>query len=312
MKDTCSSNGTFVNNQRLSSANERSLPQVLYSGDCVQFGVEVVEKKNVHSCVIATLRLFHPDGTEARKEYGDSLADSLKEQINNPNMPIQIMPSQLIDIYYHVKESLRRQCLLENQIKTMKEVVQMALDYAKNNLQSSINEDRLLSRIQTLQSQLDIYIIGRNQKNAPQLTVVEMMQKKNLQLINDKENLEMTAKETLEKTLGNKVVLECALEKTRADLQSKIQECDMLKESINTDFKDMKTLLENCDKLKRENEELLGKMKKSVENAQQQTDFVKFSDTLENFSQTDDNTISEAVINTAKGKCLNVAIMIMI
>lgn len=280
------------------------MPQVLYSGDCVQFGVEVVEKKNVHSCVIATLRLFHPDGTEARKEYGDSLTDSLKEQINNPNMPIQIMPSQLIDIYYHVKESMRRQCLLENQIKTMKEVVQTALNYAKNNLQSSINEDRLLSRIQTLQSQLDIYIIGRNQRNAPQSSVVEIMQKKNLQLINDKENLEIAAKETLEKTLGNKVVLECALEQARADLQNKTHECDMLRESINTDFKDMKILLETCDKLKRENEELLLKMKKSVEDAQQQTEMAQCSNTFDSFSQTDEFTINETIINTTKSKLI--------
>lgn len=65
-QDTKSSNGTFVNNTRLSS-NE-SEPHELSSGDIVQFGVDVMEnnRKVTHGCIIATLKLYLPDGKEAK------------------------------------------------------------------------------------------------------------------------------------------------------------------------------------------------------------------------------------------------------
>ena len=43
LQDTKSSNGTFVNNVRLSKGSEESEPKELKSGDIVQFGVDVVE-----------------------------------------------------------------------------------------------------------------------------------------------------------------------------------------------------------------------------------------------------------------------------
>lgn len=66
LQDTKSSNGTFVNNNRLSS-NESEAHEV-NSGDIVQFGVEVVEnnRKVTHGCIIATLKLYLPDGKEAK------------------------------------------------------------------------------------------------------------------------------------------------------------------------------------------------------------------------------------------------------
>lgn len=63
LQDTKSSNGTFVNNNRLSSENHE-----VSSGDIVQFGVDVIEnnRKVTHGCIIATLRLYLPDGKEAK------------------------------------------------------------------------------------------------------------------------------------------------------------------------------------------------------------------------------------------------------
>ncbi len=43
LQDTKSSNGTFINNQRLSKGSEESPPRELFSGDIVQFGVDVME-----------------------------------------------------------------------------------------------------------------------------------------------------------------------------------------------------------------------------------------------------------------------------
>jgi hypothetical protein len=67
LRDTKSSNGTFVNNQRLSKGGEESPPKEIFSGDIVQLGVDIVEnaKKTTFSCIIAMTKLFHPDGREA-------------------------------------------------------------------------------------------------------------------------------------------------------------------------------------------------------------------------------------------------------
>ncbi|CAL4064336.1 unnamed protein product, partial [Meganyctiphanes norvegica] len=68
LQDTKSSNGTFVNNQRLSKGSEESAPREVCSGDIVQFGVDVMEnsRKVTHGCIVATLKLYMPDGQEAK------------------------------------------------------------------------------------------------------------------------------------------------------------------------------------------------------------------------------------------------------
>jgi pSer/pThr/pTyr-binding forkhead associated (FHA) protein len=43
LQDTKSSNGTFVNSQRLSKGSEESDPFEVFSNDTVQFGVDVME-----------------------------------------------------------------------------------------------------------------------------------------------------------------------------------------------------------------------------------------------------------------------------
>uniref|UniRef100_A0A6G1S9B8 Sarcolemmal membrane-associated protein n=1 Tax=Aceria tosichella TaxID=561515 RepID=A0A6G1S9B8_9ACAR len=69
LKDTCSSNGTFVNNNRLSPANEDSPGKEIHSNDIIQFGVEVVDSTNkiTHGCIILRIKLFYPNGSEASR-----------------------------------------------------------------------------------------------------------------------------------------------------------------------------------------------------------------------------------------------------
>lgn len=68
IKDTGSSNGTFINNQRLSQTCNQSEPYEVSSGDIVQFGVDVMEnsRKETHGCIVATLKLYLPDGRETK------------------------------------------------------------------------------------------------------------------------------------------------------------------------------------------------------------------------------------------------------
>ncbi|KAJ8404124.1 hypothetical protein AAFF_G00344740 [Aldrovandia affinis] len=68
LQDTKSSNGTFINSQRLSRGSEESPPCEVLSGDIIQFGVDVTEntRKVTHGCIVSTIKLFLPDGMEAR------------------------------------------------------------------------------------------------------------------------------------------------------------------------------------------------------------------------------------------------------
>ena len=65
--DTGSSNGSFVNNIRLSKCGEESKVTQVYTGDLIRFGSDVVDKaKNVtQKCIVAQLKLFYPEGEEA-------------------------------------------------------------------------------------------------------------------------------------------------------------------------------------------------------------------------------------------------------
>lgn len=64
--DTGSSNGSFVNNIRLSKCGEESKVTQVYTGDLIRFGSDVVDKaKNVtQKCIVAKLKLMYPDGEE--------------------------------------------------------------------------------------------------------------------------------------------------------------------------------------------------------------------------------------------------------
>ena len=61
-QDTKSSNGTFVNNQRLSKGSEESPAREVCSGDILQFGVDVMEnsrkvKRERDPCLVFLLLL---------------------------------------------------------------------------------------------------------------------------------------------------------------------------------------------------------------------------------------------------------------
>lgn len=81
VQDTKSSNGTFVNRDKIGPKGEAGEcpPREIFSGDVIQFGVEVSEQNKkgkdgtaitvTHGCIVAIVRLIHQDG----KEAGESL-----------------------------------------------------------------------------------------------------------------------------------------------------------------------------------------------------------------------------------------------
>jgi hypothetical protein len=59
LQDTKSSNGTFVNNQRLSKGAEESPPREVCSGDIVQFGVDVMENSRKGEFILVCIKMCY-------------------------------------------------------------------------------------------------------------------------------------------------------------------------------------------------------------------------------------------------------------
>lgn len=116
-KDTGSSNGTFINNQRLSQTCSQSEPFEVSSGDIVQFGVDVMEnsRKETHGCIVATLKLFLPDGRETKASQSTLVGAT------NTKIP-------QVDLYrlnQYIQEAVQREQNLENKLLAIQKKIDL-------------------------------------------------------------------------------------------------------------------------------------------------------------------------------------------
>ncbi|KAB0793905.1 hypothetical protein PPYR_13525 [Photinus pyralis] len=144
LQDTKSSNGTFVNNNRLSSSE--SEPHEVCSGDLVQFGVDVVENnhKVTHCCIVATLKLYLADGKEAKA------SPSITENSRHGLIPLD----ELYKLNQIIQEACQREQCLENKLNALQQIVDETRRSSDESWQAYIGEERLLSRVATLENQL--------------------------------------------------------------------------------------------------------------------------------------------------------------
>lgn len=117
IKDTGSSNGTFINNSRLSQGNAQSDPFEVSSGDIVQFGVDVTEnssRKETHGCIVATLKLFLPDGRETKAGQSTVVGSTGN-----------VTTEDLFRLNQYVQEAVQREQLLESKLLNLQKIVDM-------------------------------------------------------------------------------------------------------------------------------------------------------------------------------------------
>ena len=112
--DTASSNGTFVNNIRLSKCGEESKVTELFSGDSLRFGSDVVDKsKNVtQKCIVAKVQLFYPDGLE----YEVRPPTSRLFRPNSGDIEVVNDNNELEIVLGEKEELLRKLASIENQL----------------------------------------------------------------------------------------------------------------------------------------------------------------------------------------------------
>ncbi len=149
LKDTRSSNGTFVNTERLSKSSEESKPKEVFSGDTVQFGVDVVENtRNVtHGCVVATLKLFLPNGREAKP------APSIFTSGDRNKVSLE----DLYHLNQYLQESLQREQMLETKLNALQSLIKTLRESTELSWKALISNNSLLSRVELLEVQLKCY-----------------------------------------------------------------------------------------------------------------------------------------------------------
>ncbi|XP_071807513.1 uncharacterized protein [Asterias amurensis] len=234
LQDTKSSNGTFINNQRLSRGAEESPAHELNSCDIIQFGVDVMENSRrgvvTHGCIVSQLTLYNPDGTEAiRSTPAPSLTYNATSPTSN-NVPSQ----DLYQLSHYLKEALHREQMLEQKLAGLQRLLTSTQEASENSWQALIDEDRLLSRLEVLESQLRAYSKANSE---------ESIRKELVALQEDKHNYESTAKESLKTALEEKLEACRKLSNMERMLSNSEDECAHSKEEVERLQEEQQTLI---------------------------------------------------------------------
>jgi len=248
LQDTKSSNGTFVNNQRLSKGSEESPAREVCSGDILQFGVDVMEnsRKVTHGCIIATLKLYLPDGKEAKAS----------PSIVNTSPGSSIPAQDLYQLNQYIQESLAREQLLESKLVGLQRLVEETENASQLGWKALMDEDRLLTRVEILESQLTTY--GKSMSE-------DKLREETKRLMEEKESYQNSAKDTLKKIVDDKLEAVNKLKNVELSLSNLEAEYSSLRQLYDKSIDENKKLSEKLTTLsedlsKKNKEEMVSEM----------------------------------------------------
>lgn len=216
IKDTGSSNGTFINNVRLSQTSTESEPYEVSSGDIVQFGVDVMEntRRETHGCIVATLKLFLPDGRETKAS----------QSIGVGGPSTKIPPVDLYRLNQYIQEANQREQILETKLTSLQKMIEATKHNSAVGWQAMIDEDRLLSRIDMLEKKLQCFQKGMTD---------DKLREELLKLQDEKYQYQNSAKEALWKVHQERLDATHKLAAIEKALCSSEDECSLLREQLN-------------------------------------------------------------------------------
>ncbi|XP_043661567.1 sarcolemmal membrane-associated protein-like isoform X1 [Drosophila teissieri] len=213
VKDTKSSNGTFINDNKLGSD-----PAELHYGDIVKFGVEVIEnsRQEVHGCILARVALFLPNGQEAISVGAEQMLLTVTNRIS-------------FDEVQRLNAFLQEAAQREKSLKAKLSSLQGVLDTTRKNSamcwQSMITEDQLLHKINLLEKKLQMM-----EKNIPE----NALRNEIVKLLEDKTTYQLTAKEALRKVYQERCDAMQMLSKMEMAYATSENECGILRAQVIT------------------------------------------------------------------------------
>lgn len=219
-----------MNGNRLSVALEESDDYQIFSDDVIQFGVEVTEATdkdtpNVHSGVYTLLKLYHPDGSLANRPVEN-------EQVKAcPN----ISSRQLNILHDCLKLSMNRESILKDKLAFLKLQLSNLEEVTKKKWDFVIDEDLLLSKIETLQNRLESILNTNSQlknlsDNDHRLAVLT----KEIQALQEQKELyQFEFKTIVKKSFDDKRIAEAKSQETEVKLSSSLKEIKHLEGLVN-------------------------------------------------------------------------------
>merc|ERR1719167_1269701 len=235
LQDTKFSNGTFVNNQRLSKGSEESPAREVCSGDILQFGVDVMEnsRKVTHGCIIATLKLYLPDGKEAKAS----------PSIVNSSPGAAIPAQDLYQLNQYIQEALAREQFLESKLLSLQRLIGDTEVASSQGWRALMDEDRLLTRVEILESQLTTY--GKAMTE-------DKLREETKRLMCDKESYQTAAKENLKRLVDEKLEASKRLKEVETSLSNLEEEYSSLHQLYDKVVEENKRLSEKMTGLAEE------------------------------------------------------------
>ncbi|XP_067932387.1 sarcolemmal membrane-associated protein-like isoform X3 [Watersipora subatra] len=262
LQDTKSSNGTFVNNQRLSKGSEESDPHQIYSGDIIQFGVDVMEnsKRVTHGCIMASITLYLADGTEARPRFSGSTQTS--------SLAMTAVHSQeMYQLSQYLQEALHREQVLQEKMSHLQNLLHTTNESCESGWHALINEDRLLSKLEVLQNQLSVFSKAQTESGLQQQIVA--MEEERIEYEN-------SSKESLRKVIEEKIAAIQDLSDVERSLANAENECKHLKAVHEEGQSQFSELTEKYEKKVLEHLELSNQLQEAEQ--RRDDDLVRYED----------------------------------
>ena len=115
-------------------------------------------RKVTHGCIIATLKLYLPDGKEA-KASPTIMSSLVGGGVGGNGVAFNgnLLTQDLYQLNQYIQEALAREQLLETKLAVLQRLVGQTEAAASDAWKSLIDEDRLLTRVEILESQLSAY-----------------------------------------------------------------------------------------------------------------------------------------------------------
>lgn len=169
----------------------------------MQFGVDVIEnsRRVTHGCIVATLKLYFADGEEAIKAACDESASPFAPHdliaSDSSHSFASLTTLNLCQLAQCLREALSREEALQSKIALLQQILVAAQESAQSSWRSLVEEERLLSRIESLQMKLEAIITSTSKK--PEDEMIMSIRNDLLRLHDKRELFETTAKESIQR-----------------------------------------------------------------------------------------------------------------
>eukprot|EP00092_Neocalanus_flemingeri_P011053 GFUD01011901.1.p1 GENE.GFUD01011901.1~~GFUD01011901.1.p1 ORF type:complete len:835 (-),score=288.99 GFUD01011901.1:58-2562(-) len=242
LKDTGSSNGTFINNFRLSQAGKQSEETQIYSQDIIRFGSQVETDKTYGGkakCIVARIQIYFADGTEFVERAVNDKFFRCKEDICGQER------------YKQVK-SHHQAVNIEDKVDQLEHIIEEKFGKENEMLKETVaNLEKKLRRKQNENVNLLENIAKVTEDELHRVSEIydlkEALECQNKQSEKLKDELAIKVKEQLENLEAKD--LKSELERTKIQLKTTSEEILLLKEKLKIEEDTMKKKDKEISKL---------------------------------------------------------------